>query len=305
MSTNNQTNSLIKWAVVVTDFVLLNAIVLTFILIVGGEHAWMEKSKIIYILIQNLSLVISESRFYTIVHQRIVGAGDILRRILGLVSLQAVVAVIMLKLIISDYTINIHFWMIEAIFLILMMAKRFVERWFIKLYREAGRNIRSVTLVGSDPELIEVYKRLIKDPTLGYNILGYYGDESLLELFEKEPEAERRHGKKRQEKLERLGSFEEFMAGMNNTDSLTLGDELYVSISRKDKQKIRRISQMCNSRVIRFYYVPVSVEMIGLDLKRELLDDMEIFTTSKGRKKEKETLFSYFLASCGSFSRFA
>ena len=185
----------------------------------------------------------------------------------------------MLKLIISDYTINIHFWMIEAIFLILMMAKRFVERWFIKLYREAGRNIRSVTLVGSNPELIEVYKRLIKDPTLGYNILGYYGDESLLELFEKEPEAEIRHGKKRQEKLERLGSFEEFMAGMNNTDSLTLGDELYVSISRKDKQKIRRISQMCNSRVIRFYYVPVSVETIGISLKKDMLDDMEVYTT--------------------------
>ena len=30
---------------------------------------------------------------------------------------------------------------------------------------------------------------------------------------------------------------------------------------------------------MRFYYVPVSVESIGLNLKREFLDDMEIFTT--------------------------
>jgi putative colanic acid biosynthesis UDP-glucose lipid carrier transferase len=31
--------------------------------------------------------------------------------------------------------------------------------------------------------------------------------------------------------------------------------------------------------MVRFYYVPVSVETLGLDLKRELLDDMEIFTS--------------------------
>ena len=31
--------------------------------------------------------------------------------------------------------------------------------------------------------------------------------------------------------------------------------------------------------MIRFYYVPVSVESIGLNLKREMLDDMEVFTT--------------------------
>jgi len=31
--------------------------------------------------------------------------------------------------------------------------------------------------------------------------------------------------------------------------------------------------------VIRFYLVPVSVEMLEIDLKRELIDDMEVFTT--------------------------
>ena len=39
------------------------------------------------------------------------------------------------------------------------------------------------------------------------------------------------------------------------------------------------VSQMCDRKVIRFYYVPVSVESIGLNLKRELIDDIEVFTT--------------------------
>jgi putative colanic acid biosynthesis UDP-glucose lipid carrier transferase len=62
-------------------------------------------------------------------------------------------------------------------------------------------------------------------------------------------------------------------------DELQLGDELYVSLSRRDRDIIKRISRFCDHKVIRFYYVPVSVEYIGLNLKREMLDDMEVFTT--------------------------
>jgi putative colanic acid biosynthesis UDP-glucose lipid carrier transferase len=36
---------------------------------------------------------------------------------------------------------------------------------------------------------------------------------------------------------------------------------------------------MCDHKVVRFFYVPVSVETIGLNLKRELLDDMEVYAT--------------------------
>ena len=36
---------------------------------------------------------------------------------------------------------------------------------------------------------------------------------------------------------------------------------------------------MCDHNLVRFFYVPVSVETIGLNLKRELLDDMEVYAT--------------------------
>ena len=39
------------------------------------------------------------------------------------------------------------------------------------------------------------------------------------------------------------------------------------------------LGNMCNRQLIRFYYVPLSVECLGLNLKSELLDDIEIFTT--------------------------
>lgn len=58
-----------------------------------------------------------------------------------------------------------------------------------------------------------------------------------------------------------------------------LGDEMYVCLSRKDKETIRLLSRECDKQVTKFFYVPVSVESIGLHFKREYINDIEIFTT--------------------------
>lgn len=54
---------------------------------------------------------------------------------------------------------------------------------------------------------------------------------------------------------------------------------MYVCMSRLKKDVIGRISRFCDQNMIRFYFVPVSVESIGLNMKREWLDDIEIYTT--------------------------
>ena len=58
-----------------------------------------------------------------------------------------------------------------------------------------------------------------------------------------------------------------------------LGDELYVSLSRKERTAIRQLSHLCDSQVTQFFYVPVSVESLGLNMHREFLSDIELFTT--------------------------
>ena len=83
-------------------------------------------------------------------------------------------------------------------------------------------------------------------------------------------------------KLIRLGSMQELLGGiekMEKPKNMSIGDELYVCISRREKDIVRKISSFCNRNVVRFYFVPMSVEALGIDLKRELLDDMEVFTT--------------------------
>jgi putative colanic acid biosynthesis UDP-glucose lipid carrier transferase len=248
------------------DFVLLNLIIQLIANIYWRVDSWPERSLEIFILVNNLALLLAQLRFSTIIHLRLVGAGDVLQRMVGLTALQSLLAFVLLK--IFDYGLPVGWiqWGVGTLFIFFLLFKRLAERWFIKLYRQAGRNSRSVTLVGSDSELVEVYNKLKNDSTLGYRILGYYGDESLLE-------------NESLKQLGRLGSYDEFIEACKHPDDLTLGDELYLCVSRKLRNDIRRISNVCDHKVTRFFYVPVSVETIGLNLKREMLDDMEIYTT--------------------------
>ena len=263
MTSNNQSNKFIKWIVMTGDFVLLNAIILVGATLSWTANNWPDKSLEIFILVNNIALILAQTRFSTIIHERIVSAGDVLRRIMGLTITQSVLAYVLLK--VFDYYLPIGWlqYAVGTIFFVALLVKRLSERWFIKLYRQAGKNTRRATLVGNDPELLTVYEKLVKDQTTGYRVTGYYADSEM-----------------EQTDIKYLGTLQDLLRLMKeDSEELELGDEMYVSLSRRDRDTIKRISRFCDHKVIRFYYVPVSVESIGLNLKREMLDDMEVFTT--------------------------
>ena len=144
MRNNDQSNRIIKWIVTVGDFVVLNAILLG---------------------VNNIALMLAMLKFSTIIHLRVVGAGEILKRIIGLTVVGAILAYLLLKVFAYNLPIGWLIWEIGTVFFVGLLFKRLGERWFIKLYRQAGRNTRSVTLVGSDPELIGIYNKLKDDAT--------------------------------------------------------------------------------------------------------------------------------------------
>ena len=279
MRKNDQSNNIIKWIVTIGDFMVLNALVAGFTLWHWRMESWIGGYVEIFILVNNIALMLSMVQFSTIIHLRVIGAGEILRRVVGLTMLQAVLAYLLLKVFAYYLVVGLLIFEIGTLFVFILVLKRLGERWFIKLYRQAGRNTRSVTLVGSDPELIGIYNKLKDDATLGYNILGYYGDEALGDVANDVEKLTKREPGSKRDLLERLGSFEDFMAGMRQPENLVLGDELYLCVSRREKDVIRSISKLCDHQVVRFFYVPVSVESIGLNLKREFLDDIEIYAT--------------------------
>ena len=278
MRNNNQTNSLVKWSVIIGDFILFNVILLFFARFHWRIELWEENQLEVFGLVGNLALVISQLRFSTIIHQRLVGAGDVLQRIMGLTILHAIVGYVILRVIDYDMPVGWLIWEINTVFFVLLIFKRLTERWLIRLYREAGRNSRMVTLVGSDIELVNIYRKLINDATLGFKVNGYYGDGNLvdtIEVVEKEEGIDLSELKS----LEKKGSISDMVDAMARHEDLQLGDEVYVCLSRRERDVIKKVSRYCDYKVVRFFFVPVSVESIGLNLKRELLDDIEIYTT--------------------------
>ena len=279
MRKNDQSNEIIKCIVIIGDFVLMNAIILAFAFGHWRMDSWEERQIEIFTLVSNIALMLSMLKFSTIIHLRVVGAGDILRRMVGMTSLHAVLTYLLLNVFAYDLPIGWLIFEMGTVFFVLLVIKRLFERWFIKLYRQAGRNSRSVTLVGSDPELIGIYLKLRDDATLGYRILGYYGDQSVEEVTNEVERLTKKELGAPIGDLQRLGSLDDFLQGIAHPEELHLGEKLYLCVSRKEREMIRSISKLCDQQVVRFYYVPVSVESIGLNLKRELLDDIEIYTT--------------------------
>ena len=278
MRNNNQTNAFVQKSIIVGDFILLNLILLLFARYHWRIGIWEDNELEVFTLIANLALVISQMRFSPIIHKRLVGAGDVLQRIICLTALHAIVGYLILKIIDYDLPVGWLIGEINTVFFVSLLFKRLLERWFIRLYREAGRNTRMVTLVGSDIELVNIYRKLIDDATLGFKVLGYYGDDELIETIEK-VEREEKINLSALKNLERKGSIEDLLAAMGRHEDLQLGDELYVCLSRKDRDVIKKLSRYCDYKVVRFFYVPISVESIGLNLKRELMDDIEVYTT--------------------------
>ena len=283
MSTNNHTNNLIKGFVILADFLLLNILLLFFFRYYPLMSGWAATKMRIFLITINVALLIGQYYRSTIVHLRNVNLEDILKRVLGLAIVTIVVAYMLMKGIsLNNTKVGIQLISFGICWTICLLICRYAERQVIKYYRKVGGNTRMATLIGSDPELVGVLRRLKNDATLGYQLKGYYGDEHLGKLVDEIEELEKQNNKnfkKEPVELKRLGSYEELLEAIKKNEEIDLGDELYMCVSRSHRDRIRDVSKYCDQHMVRFFYVPVSVETIGLNLKREMLDDMEVFTT--------------------------
>ena len=265
MRNNSQTNIYIMLMIVAIDFILVNGL----LQVMTEYHPWFMRwtpmRVRMLILLSNVGLVIAEILNPPIIQKRAVSSGDIVKRVFQLSLLQGFFALFFMKMLYLGFVggrFQAVFCLLE---LVTILIARYFERKVIKKYRSVGGNSRRATFIGADTELLNIYHKLNDDLTMGYRINGYYADEDI-------PQEDAG-------KLTKLGTLQCFLDNMDDPDKLEVGDELYVCLSRREKETIRRLSRFCDHHVVRFYYVPVSVETLDIDLKREILDDLEVFTT--------------------------
>lgn len=284
MRNNDSTNNLIKWLIILGDFMLLNVMTLVMMKTMPEIESWQWEDTRIFLLTANMALAIAESRFRNIVYRRLVTVGDIIKRVVLLTITYALVCFFIMNLLDWHVAVGWVLFMQGTLLFVLLIGVRYLERQIIKVFRQRGRNTRTMTFVGNDPELMNLYELLVKDVTMGYRALGYYADGDLGEwtyskghIGAKDVEQLARPQKV---DIEKLGSLQDLMDNLDKTPGeLNLGDELYVSLSRRDREIVRRLSDYCDKHVIRFFYVPVSVESLGINLKHDMIEEMEIYTT--------------------------
>ena len=276
MKRNNSKGNLVKGVIIVSDFILLNIILLAAVKWNPLMENWDITIIRVFFIFTNIGLLISQYYNSTIIHYRKVYVEEMILRTIRLSVTAIILAYLLMKLMTLKFPAGYSLVMIGSVFLLTNLIARYIERQIVRRYRQMGLNTRYVTFVGHDPELLNIYHCLNDDASMGYRIIGYYADEEMATL---ETGGQAKVDDKKKVTLTRLGTLKDLMENLDHPEKLQLGDELYVCLSRQERDKIRRISQFCDSHVIRFYFVPLSVETLGIDLKRELLDDIEIFST--------------------------
>lgn len=256
MKNNTRTNSLLKFYLVVGDFVILNVLLVLAIYTQFGLLSASDVERRVFMVICNVAMLISEYRFSTIIHERIVGAESILKRTSLLVVAQVLASFVLLRAVQFDSRVGVPLLIIGAIMLAVFVPMRFIERWFLKRMRRKGFNTRTITMVGTHEELNKLYDKLQQDPTLGYKVVSYYGS------LDYRP---------------KMGGLDDFIQLLDKPDQLVLGDELYICVPRAERSLIEHTESLCDRKMVKFYYVPLPEE--GINLQTVMLDDLELFTT--------------------------
>lgn len=235
--------------VILGDFALLNIVLYVFTHFHPDIIGWGVYKQHIYYLVANIALMLCEWHGHTIIHRRLVSGGDVLKRVLQLTLSQTLLTYLLLRAIDFRTPVGVLLLTQGSVFVLIVLVCRFVERSVIKAYRFSGGNLRKMTFVGDDPELDVVKNKLMNNPTFGYRIMAEF---------------------------KTIGDF--FMK-LDENPKMDLGDELYLCVAHRERDNIKKISHMCDQCLVGFYYIPPSVEVLGINLKRETLDDIDIYTT--------------------------
>lgn len=150
---NNYTNKLIQLFIIAGDFIVLWVLLYLVVSNIPMSDSWDEEKEGAFWIIYTFAFIVAEYLFPSVIHERVVGANDILQRSTMLVATQTLLSYLMLRAIQFLSRVGVYIFVMGLVLLVVIILLRFIERWLVKKLRQSGYNTRSVTLVGEDKEL--------------------------------------------------------------------------------------------------------------------------------------------------------
>lgn len=289
---NRNGSNLINILVILFDFVIINAILLTFLKLTPSivppyllEHAWLT------IILANFAMIISQNEYSTVLHLRSTKFIDAVKQSCKLTYSHALILSLSLRLVSNGGSLFDFMILYSVCCHIIIFCSRYAEHSLLKFYRKSGGNITSVIFIGNDYANAEIYNKLMEDMSTGYRVIGYFADDNIAGVSSN---------------FIRLGS----MNDLNNLmkDSLLVSEndkkelskeliknkdinsksfqlsgvqEIFCCLSHNKDEEIKRIMQFCDKNVIHFHYVPIQFGNYQLNLKPEQLGEFRLYTNRK------------------------
>lgn len=274
-------NNMARACVIVTDFVILNVLLILFMNIEGDASVLNLRRKVSFVL-ANFSMIIAEFFFGTIIFQRLVSVPAIAANTFKLSLLQTVITILSLKALdihIGNSASNLLIFFI--CFYPLLLLSRMAEFSILKRMRRLGHNVRRVILVGNDPALRDLYQTLISDLSFGYIVKGFFSDNPNTDMsprpaylgdLNKLNEAIRHTMM-----LENTGNPNEPVK-LGKYNELANVDEIFCCLSHNLADTVTGIMDFCDRNLIHFFYVPRQFGIHQMRLQSINFNGMTIFT---------------------------
>lgn len=289
---NRNGSNLIKILVILFDFVIINAILLTFLKLTPSivppyllEHARLT------IILANFAMIISQSEYSTVLHLRSTKFIDAVKQSCKLTYSHALILFLSLRLVSNGGSLFYFIILYSVCCHIIILCSRYAEHSLLKFYRKSGGNITSVIFIGNDYANAEIYNKLMEDMSTGYRVIGYFADDNIAGVSSN---------------FIRLGSMNDLNNLMNDSLQVSENDkkelskeliknkdinsksfqlagvqEIFCSLSHNKDEEIKRIIQFCDKNVIHFHYVPRQFGNYQLNLKPEQLGEFRLYTNRK------------------------
>ena len=165
---NRNGSNLIKILVILFDFVIINAILLTFLKLTPSVvPQYLLDHERLTIILANFAMIISQSEYSTVLHLRSTKFMDAVKQSCKLTYSHALIFFLSLRLVSNGGCLFEFMILYSVICHIIILCSRYAEHSLLKFYRKSGGNITSVIFIGNDYANAEIYNKLMEDMSTG------------------------------------------------------------------------------------------------------------------------------------------
>ena len=252
------------------DFVIVNFVFyLTFMMLGKNIPVYFHAYTRVVVVLMNVSVLIGELFFRSIVHMRLLRLVDVSINVFRLALTFTLSFAIMLKMIFNNTPTVFAAFFFSGSYMAIM-GSRLCERAFLNRLRSHGRNVQRVLFVGDDPALLALHKEMAENPEMGYRSLGYYSDTPIAGS----PDT-----------FQYLGTLGQMNLLMQHNDQSPLNqsgiDLVFCSLPHEQGYEVDRIMRSCDKNVVHFYYVPRTFVGANVSLRPVHMGEHLFFTNHR------------------------